>query len=239
MSVPDEVLTELYGAELDDFVRVRNEFARRLTSDGRKTEAGAVKALRKPSLAAWTVNRVARDFPGDVTRLLGAGDELREAISNGDAVRMQRASRARRDAVSRLVDRARSVLTEGGRSSPGQLDRVARTFYVAATEEEARDLVRHGVLVRELESAGLDDAFALAPAFAEPVEDVEADVRAEELARAEKLDHEAIELEDTARRLDREARKAEAEARRARAAADKAARDAERARAKADTAASK
>jgi hypothetical protein len=188
-------------------------------------------------LAAWTVNRVARDFPDDVARLLRAGDELRDAISNGDAVGLQGASRARRDAVARLVDRARSVLMEGGRSSPGQLDRIARTFYVAATEEEARDLVRRGVLVRELESAGLEDAFAVAPAFAEPVADVEADVRAEARARAEELDHEAAELEERARRLDREARKAEAEARRARAAAEKVARDAARARAKADDAA--
>ncbi len=82
---------DLYGLPLADFTKARDELARRLRREGRRDDAEAVKALRKPTVAAWALNQLARRRPGDVERLLATGERLREAqealLAGGDRVR--------------------------------------------------------------------------------------------------------------------------------------------------------
>ncbi|MEA2287422.1 MAG: hypothetical protein QOJ21_3465, partial [Solirubrobacteraceae bacterium] len=61
MAVDDS--DELYGLPLDAFVPERDALAKELRSDGRREEAAEVKALRKPSVAAWGVNQAVRSQP--------------------------------------------------------------------------------------------------------------------------------------------------------------------------------
>src|SRR3954470_19480390 len=70
---------DLYGLALDAFVPERDALAKRLRADGRREDAAAVKALRKPSVAAWAVNQAVRSQPKAARDLWQAGDALIEA----------------------------------------------------------------------------------------------------------------------------------------------------------------
>src|SRR5207302_1839782 len=69
----------LYGLPLEEFTKARDEHARVLRKDGDRAGADAVKALRKPSKAAWAINQVVRGQPDDVDALLAAGDRVRDS----------------------------------------------------------------------------------------------------------------------------------------------------------------
>lgn len=69
-------LDALYQLPLDQFTAARNELAKRLSADGQAEQADRVKALRKPTVAVWLVNRLVREDELDVQRLLKAGESL-------------------------------------------------------------------------------------------------------------------------------------------------------------------
>ena len=151
----------LYGLPRDAFIARRGELAKSLRKDGRRDEAAAVAALRKPSVAAWAVNQLVRTQRSSVQELLDAGDALRDAQSDllageGDGRTLRAASDRERAAVEDLVERARGLLSSAGDElSPAVIERVADTLHAAALDEEARDQVRDGRLERELRHAGL------------------------------------------------------------------------------------
>jgi hypothetical protein len=167
-------LDDLYGVPLDRFVPERATLVRALRSAGEREQAAAVAALRKPSVAAWAVNQLVRTRRAEVDGLLRAGDALREAqagvLSGGaDARDLRSAADQERRAVSDLVDTARGLLSSSGQElSATTLERVADTLHAAALDDDAREQVSDGRLVRELRHVGLGDAFAAAPAQARP-----------------------------------------------------------------------
>jgi hypothetical protein len=59
--VADAEAERLYGLPLDEFTAARDARARELRRDGEREKAAEVAALRKPVLAAWLVNMLARD----------------------------------------------------------------------------------------------------------------------------------------------------------------------------------
>ena len=63
-------IDRLYSLPLAEFTPERNELAKRLRKDGDTDAAAAVKALKKPSVAAWAVNQVQRDRPDEVRELI-------------------------------------------------------------------------------------------------------------------------------------------------------------------------
>src|SRR5439155_16223840 len=52
----DTVLDRLYAVALDEFTATRNSLAKELAGD----DARQVKALKKPNIAAWALNQLAR-----------------------------------------------------------------------------------------------------------------------------------------------------------------------------------
>jgi DNA repair exonuclease SbcCD ATPase subunit len=155
---PDDLVDELYGAPLDEFIAQRDARAKELRKGDRAT-ADAVKKLRKPSVAAAAVNRLAREAPEDVDALMGAGEALRQAqFGGGDRDAIRDAAREERDAVERLVGRA-------GKLSSSVLEEVRETLRAAATDEEARELIRRGVLTESRRPTGLG-GFGVAPGAA-------------------------------------------------------------------------
>ena len=59
MKADDEsVVDQLYGLPLEEFTKARDAEARRLRAEGDKDAAAAVKALEKPTKAAWAINQV-------------------------------------------------------------------------------------------------------------------------------------------------------------------------------------
>jgi Lon protease-like protein len=72
-------VTELYGADPQEFTDRRKELAAAARAAGDAAAAKQIAALRKPTRAAWVVNRLARADPGAPARLAALGAALRAA----------------------------------------------------------------------------------------------------------------------------------------------------------------
>jgi hypothetical protein len=248
----------LYGLPLDEFTPARNELAKRLRKEGDKERADEVKALAKPSVAAWTVNQLARRRGARVKKLLDAGEAVRKAqeraLEGGGAEALRKATQRERELVTELRREARDLLAESGRPAPdAMLERIGATLSNAAVDPEARALLEAGRLTEEVESSGFD-AFAgmalpsggAAPpkrkaepkpaAKARPSRGEDRQRAAEERKRAAELRRRAHELERAARAAERDAEVAARDAQRAADAAARAAEEAAAAQADADAA---
>lgn len=153
-----EVAAELYAAPPAEFV------AQRAAAAGRADRelARGIRALRKPSAAAAAVNALVRAHPDLVEDVLGVGDRLREAFGARDRERI-RALTAERQ---RLLQRAGRELEA---LSPAVRREVEETLQAAVIDAAAAAAVRSGLLVRAIESTGLDEA-DVSGAVAVPVE---------------------------------------------------------------------
>ena len=56
----EEAADALYAAPAADFIATRNELAKQLKADGDQLGSTRLKAMRKPTVAAWVANLVAR-----------------------------------------------------------------------------------------------------------------------------------------------------------------------------------
>src|SRR4051794_34854260 len=151
MAEPDaEIAEELYGAPLEEFIARRDARAKELRKGGDRAAADAVKKLRKPSVSAAAVNRLARDASDDVSALVGAGEALRQAqLGGGDRDAIRSAAADEREAVDRLVREAGAYGL-----SAAALDEVRSTLHAAALDESVREDVRRGVLVEPRQAMG-------------------------------------------------------------------------------------
>ena len=158
MDAPVRAPEDLYGLPLEEFTPARDALANKLKAQGRKEEAAEVKSLRKPSLAAWALNRVARDHSEAIGGLRAAGADLREAQEEamaGDAGRLRDAGRALADEVDRVAGLAAEALRAAGRpATAAQQEKLSSTLRTAAIDAAAGDVLARGVLVDELEATG-------------------------------------------------------------------------------------
>jgi hypothetical protein len=113
--LPDDIeqaKTLLYSAPMEEFVAQRDALVRGLRADGRRDEATAVKALRKPSRPAWTLDAGFFSDRDGVERLAVAVNEVIEAQSGrGD---MRDATRSLRDAVQDAAKTAADAAKAAG-----------------------------------------------------------------------------------------------------------------------------
>ena len=134
--------------------------ARQLREAGLRAEAEKVKALRKPSLSAATINQLARQERRQVDLLLDAGHRLREAqqrlLAGEDPGSLDEARRTDREALTNLRRAAARILDEAGRSSETTLSRITGTLQAAAISDEGRELLARGRLTGDLEATGFD-----------------------------------------------------------------------------------
>lgn len=158
--VPDleEEVDRLYGLPLDEFTPARNDLAKRLRKDARRAEASRVGELAKPSLPAWTINRLARDEAGRIGELVEAGNALwqaqEEALATGQADAVREATRRQRELVLSLTGAARAALRAAGRPVSQQtFEKVASTLRAASVDRAAQPLLETGRLTSELEQA--------------------------------------------------------------------------------------
>jgi hypothetical protein len=179
----------LYGLPLEDFVTERGALAKRLRGEGDREAAKRVAALRKPSVAAWTVNQLVRSRASDVAAFTDAARALRDAQTallegRGDAADLREAQVAERAAVAHLVGVARGLFPGGREPGEATLDRVGATLHAAATDEAIAEAVLSGRLLAEREPSGfggLDVELAALPPKRprKPARDEEAQARAE------------------------------------------------------------
>lgn len=146
---------ELYGQPLADFVPARNRLEKDARTSGDRPLAAAVRALRKPSQAAWAVNQIVRQNPELLDDILHLGDDLRTAQEGGDTLGLRRLAARRHDLFAALRRRAEELVADDGR----QLGTAAalaleRTVGAAMSDPRAAEVVQSGLLVVDLENAG-------------------------------------------------------------------------------------
>ena len=114
----EQVADELYGLAPGEFTEARDALVKRLRADKERELANQVKGLRRPTVAAWALNRLIRNRRKDVGALLAAGEELREAqeqlVGGGDRSAFQRAAAKERELVAKLARNAASLAAEAG-----------------------------------------------------------------------------------------------------------------------------
>jgi len=147
----EDELDRLYGLPLNDFTAARDEIAKRLRGEGERELADEVKALRKPTVAVWLVNQLAREREVDVKRLLNAGEALAKAQASATREDFQQARADEQHALERLASAAREADV-----GPQAADRATQTLRAASLTEEGRDLLKRGRLTEELEPPGFD-----------------------------------------------------------------------------------
>jgi hypothetical protein len=242
----EEELDQLFSRPSEEFIAARDELAKRLKAEGRSEEAGEVKALRRPTVAAWAANQVARQRPEEVAELLAAGAELhkaqRKALSGVKGGGFREAMERRRKALVALVKSAEEVLREAGKGSAGTVDVLQPTFEAASVDAQAGKALKAGRLERELAApSGFGGATGLevvaAPAEKPPARGKKKAEDEAVRAEQEAVRREAKELERQAAEARRKVMRARASAARAEERADKAASEANDARAAAKEAA--
>jgi regulator of replication initiation timing len=150
-----EVADELYALPLDRFTPERD--ARAKAAKGDKDLVAALKALRKPSLAAWVVNLLVRREAGQVEQVLAIGAALREAQEGMDGAELRALTKQRRQLTSAVTGQARALAAdEGVRVTQSVSDEVEATLTAGLVDPEAARAVRSGLLVRSLKATGVD-----------------------------------------------------------------------------------
>ena len=166
----DEEIDRLYGTPLDEFVRERDELARRLSKAGDRDGAARVKALRKPTVGAWALNQAVRRRRVETDALIATGRRLRAAhedlLSGGDPAVLREAMEEERSLTSAIADCAEAIASETGKAGPALRDRVRATLHAATLDDGARDELSAGRFIREREAVGLGSFGGELPAAA-------------------------------------------------------------------------
>jgi hypothetical protein len=231
----DEALDHLYGVDADEFVAERKRLARELKDAGDAEAAAEVAKARKPTVAAWALNQLARRQRRDVDLLLDAGHRLRQAqegvVGGEDRAAFEQAQKSERETLQRLTKLASELL---GGASAQALTQISATLRTAAVSEDGRELLARGRFVTPLEAEGFD-VFGALPARprqgrtskAEQTRQAKEELKAAK-ARVRDLEREVRDAEQNAAKLGAELEKAERTAESARAALAEAEREVER-----------
>jgi hypothetical protein len=151
----DEAASRLYAAPAADFIATRNELAKELKAAGDQLGSTRLKALRKPTVAAWLANLVARELPDDIDDLLALGDEFREATADLDGERLRELTPRRHKILDQLAKSAAGLAErEGQKVSADVGTKLRETLDAALIDPAAGEAVREGRLSSALRHVG-------------------------------------------------------------------------------------
>jgi hypothetical protein len=168
-----DIAGQLYALPFSDFVTARTAAAKDAAATGQATEgqrslAAEVRALPKPSVAAWAINMLAAHNPETLRELARLGTSMRAAQSSLDAAALRRLGQERRQLLSGAVKTARAVAEQHGRKISGAIaTEVEQTLRAATADAGAAGAVQSGRLLRALSADGVD-VVDLAGAVAAP-----------------------------------------------------------------------
>ncbi|MDN4172992.1 hypothetical protein QWY28_08575 [Nocardioides sp. SOB77] len=155
------IADELYALDLADFTPARDARAKELKGTDLAELAKPVKALRKPSTAAWVVNLLVRHETEQVDQVLAVGAALREAQASMSADELRTLTKQRRQLTAAVTSQARAVAKDRGlRVTEAVADQVAATLTAAMVDEGCAKAVRSGLLVSAIEATGVDEVDA-------------------------------------------------------------------------------
>ncbi|MDE9364851.1 hypothetical protein PZ938_04475 [Luteipulveratus sp. YIM 133132] len=169
----DAVAEELYAVLPGDFVATRDARVKQARSDGDRELATQIKALRRPNVAAWLVNVLARS-DGGLDDLTDLSTRLRDAQSRLDGAAMKALGQERGQVVTQLATRAATLGAEADPSykdSAAAREQVVATLNAAVADPAAEQAVASGRLVNPLSYAGFGEV-DLTDAVATPLRSV-------------------------------------------------------------------
>jgi len=157
---------DLFGVDPAEFVAARDALARELKASGRRDDAAAVKAMRRPSVPTWALNRVARDDAAVVSALLTSAATARsmqeravEGNADGDALRSALADR--RAAVRDVLALASAAIEASDRTAASQQRQLESTLAAVIASDRLSELLGIGELVDVAEDEADDDLASL------------------------------------------------------------------------------
>ena len=112
----DRAVLGLYGLAPEEFTAARNALVKAAKDAGEHPVGDSVRALRKPTLAAWLANQLVRTEPDQVNDLTELGDQPREAHLSADGPRLRELTPRRHRLVQALVRTAEVQATASGRT---------------------------------------------------------------------------------------------------------------------------
>jgi hypothetical protein len=144
---------ELYDADPQAFTERRAELADAARDAGDRAAAKAITALRRPTRAAWVVNRLARSDPSAPASLAEMAAALRAAQQAGHGPRLRELSAARGTLLDALTDQALAVA--GVPDPPPALRlEVSQTLTAALADPEVAAAFAAGTLTRAVQWSG-------------------------------------------------------------------------------------
>ena len=136
-------VVDLYALTPEEFTAARDEAAK---------EDKSLKALRKPSVAAWVVNTLVRREPALLEQLVDLGAALREATSARQGDQLRELTEQRHQLVQAVTEQAIALvdrdITQAVRTE------VSQTLEAAMADPGSAEAVQSGQLVRALSYAG-------------------------------------------------------------------------------------
>lgn len=157
----ESVTDELYGLRPDRFTAARNARAAEARKAGDRALADAVRALRRPTLAAWVSNLLVRERPAEARSLAALGDGLRRAHQELDGERLRDLSRKQHVLVTALAREARQLAADAGQPVGEDVQHeVEATLHAVLADPDAAEEWASGRLVKPL-SAPVGFAAAL------------------------------------------------------------------------------
>lgn len=152
-----EIADALYALPLGDFTPARDARAKELKGTDEADLVASVKALKKPSLAAWVVNLFVRRESAQLEQVLEVGVALREAQAGMSGAELRALTKQRRQLTSAVTQQARAIAGEEGvKVTQAVADQVEATLTAAMIDERCGQAVRSGLLLTALSTTGVD-----------------------------------------------------------------------------------
>ena len=155
-----EIADRLYAEPLAGFTPARDAAARAAGQgeDADKDLAARIKALKKPSTAAWAVNLLVRREGEQIDQVLALGESLRAAAESMAGDDLRALTRQRRQLTHALADTARDLAREEDvRLTAAVVDQVEGVLTAAMLDPVAAAVVRSGLVLTAFTSTGVSE----------------------------------------------------------------------------------
>lgn len=213
----DAAVNKLYRLKPTEFVAARTRLVEQVEASGDRPLARSISTLKRPTIAAWTLNLLVRDDRQGIENLLHLGNEIGDATRRLSASELRELSSRRQDAVRTLTARAGQLAADCGHPVNESVRRdVAQTLGACLAVPEAAEELRRGRLLTavrysgfgstglslvtdpEVEDAGPVEAEPAPPEASDPVDVDEVEAALAD-ARAREVDARARLVETRAR----------------------------------------
>jgi hypothetical protein len=152
-----EIMADLYALPPEEFVPARNEAVRRARAAGDRQLAAQIAELRRPTVGAWVINRLAREHPELIEELLALGEALRSAQRDLRGDELRKLSVRRRVLVTELSREAIRLARRDRRRDNLPVAEIEATLTAALADPAVAEQVRRGHLTRTVAYTGFGE----------------------------------------------------------------------------------